>query len=602
MFIRRLVIIIIAITALAAGFQVMRSMGMINLIRNVNSDFNLDHPVTSPPPPGLQHEKYLIVTSEDEANSQQTTRQVMKTLDYMKKEYQVINTDTEISDLEDFNAVFFVFERLDYLTDPGVYIDYVNNGGSIGIFIRPVVDASFKELSGLLGIKSYKEKLDSKNGIIILTDFIIGAKDFKTDSRIIINSSIDLSVERSCIVHANTVDGTPLVWTKNHGKGRFVVFNGTMLNEKVNRGLISAVTGLCKDDLVYPVMNIKMVHIDDFPAPVPDGKDEKIYEEFSRDIPQFYREVWWSDMIKFSKKYDLRYSGFVIESYNNKTTPPFERATSEDKKNLLLYGRELLGLEGEIGLHGYNHQSLALEGYMKQDLGYTPWESIDDMVMSIEELMWFIHSVFGKYELRAYVPPSNILSPEGREAVLKANPELKIIASVYHRNYEGDLYDQEFEVAEDGIIEFPRITSGYVMEDEKLWNIYNGANLYGVFSHFIHPDDILDPDRNDGKTWTVLSEEFNAVISEVNDKYEWLRSFTISTASQELVKYLECKPYVEYGDGIINIYVDDYRNDIYCILRTEKEIIESQDCKYEKIGDSAYLLTITSETCTLGFN
>ena len=127
MFIRRLVIIIIAITALAAGFQVMRSMGMINLIRNVNSDFKLDNPVMSPPPPGLQHEKYLIVTSEDEANSQQTTKQVMKTLDYMKKEYRVINTGAEIPDLEDFNAVFFVFERLDYLADPGVYIDYVKN-------------------------------------------------------------------------------------------------------------------------------------------------------------------------------------------------------------------------------------------------------------------------------------------------------------------------------------------------------------------------------------------------------------------------------------------------------------------------------------------
>ena len=91
-------------------------------------------------------------------------------------------------------------------------------------------------------------------------------------------------------------------------------------------------------------------------------------------------------------------------------------------------------------------------------------------------------------------------------------------------------------------------------------------------------------------------------MSEVNDKYEWLRSFTISTASQELVKYLECRPYVEYGDGIINIYIDDYRNDIYCILRTEREIVESRDCKYEKISDSAYLLIITSETCTLSFN
>ena len=599
MFLRRLVIIIIAITALAGGFQVMRSMGMINLIRNVNSDFILPPPKSAPVPPEVTPEKYLIVFDKDEVNSQLTEEQVTKALEYMKKEYQVINIDEKEENLEDFAGILFIFERFDHLEGLEGYIDYVKNGGSISLMIRPVVDRTFGSIAGLLGIKDYVKNLSAKKGIEIYTDIMIGAKDFKTDSDIIINSSIDLTLDDSCQMHARTADGTPLLWSRDYGDGRFVMLNGTMLNEKTNRGLISAVMGLARDELVYPVMNIKMVNIDDFPAPIPGGTDEKIYEEFSRDIPQFYREVWWSDMIKLAKKYDLKYTGFVIERYNNYTDPPFERATSEDKKNLLLYGRELLGLEGEIGLHGYNHQSLAPEGYVKQDLGYASWETIDDMVLSVEELIRFIHSVFGKYELRAYVPPSNILSPEGRDAVLIANPDLKIIASQYHQNHEGDIYAQEFEVAEDGIIEFPRITAGYAKDDEKLWNIYNGANLYGVFSHFIHPDDILDPERNEGKSWTVLAEEFDAVVGEVDRKYGWLRSFTISLAAQELVKYHECRPYIEYSDGIINIYIENYRNDIYCILRTEKEVEDSQDCEYEKIGDSAYLITVRSETCSL---
>ncbi len=78
-----------------------------------------------------------------------------------------------------------------------------------------------------------------------------------------------------------------------------------------------------------------MIHIDDFPSPIPAGRDEKIYEEFSRDIPQFYKEVWWPEMIKISKKFDIKYSGFVIENYNNITSQPFEKGDSHKKHDAL---------------------------------------------------------------------------------------------------------------------------------------------------------------------------------------------------------------------------------------------------------------------------
>ena len=51
---------------------------------------------------------------------------------------------------------------------------------------------------------------------------------------------------------------------------------------------------------------------------------------------------------------------------------------------------------------------------------------------------------------------------------------------------------RNFEVADDGIIEFPRITA--VM---KIMMTRNGIfimvlNLYGLFAHFVHPDDVFD--------------------------------------------------------------------------------------------------------------
>jgi len=599
MLIRKLSIIIIALVVLAAGFMVLRSFGLLKLVKNANLQEELPEAISPEIPANVDFEKYLIVSNVQETNSLKTEEQLKAVLEYMKKDYQAISVDQQVQDLPDFDCIFLTFERLDFLENLGDYIDYVNAGGNLVFLTRPVTDKSFKSISSLLGIRENLDEIIDAYGIKMLADVIIGAGDFKSDSDTIINSSLSLKLDPGARIFITSYTDIPILWEQNYGKGSFVVFNGTILNDKNNRGLIAGIIGLAKENLIYPVINLKMIHIDDFPAPIPSGRDEKIYEEFDRDIPQFYKEVWWTDMIKISKKFDIKYSSFIIESYNNDTEPPFPRGDSKDMQNLLFFGKELLGIGGELGLHGYNHQSLAMEGHIKQDLGYMAWKSKNDMAGSIKELVRFVKSVFSQYSFRAYVPPSNILSPEGRQAVIEGNPDLKIIASVYLPNREGDVYVQEFSIAEDGIIEFPRISSGYENEDEKMWSIYNGLNLYGLFAHFIHPDDVLDPDRSGGKGWTQLSREFASIVGEVNQDYSWLRSFTISPAGQELVKYLECKPQTEYKDDIITIYTEDFRPDIYCIMRTKSKIIESEKCDYSKISDDAYLLTIKDAICNL---
>jgi len=602
MFVRRVAIIIIALTALAAGFQLLRSFGMVNLIKNVNSNFILAQPVSAEMPQNSDFENYLIVYDSNENNSLLTLEQVEKALFYMKKDYRKADCSEELADLNGFDCVFFVIERLDHVANLDGYMDYVKKGGSLAFLIRPVVDKSFEGITGFIGIKEYSNKTYDITGLKVDSGVMMGAEGFKIDSEKIKNSSLIVKIAANSMLQMESYDGNPLLWTCNYGNGRFTVFNGTLLNEKANRGLFTAIASLAATDLIYPVMNIKMVHIDDFASPIPAGKDEKIYEEFSRNISQFYSEIWWPDMIKASKEYDLKYSGFVIEEYDNITSPPFNKADSARTRDMMLYGRELMGIGGELGLHGYNHQSLAPEGYIVQDLGYKSWSSVQDMAASISELIRFIHSVFGEYELRAYVPPSNILSPEGRQAVIEANPDLKVIASLYNPNQEGDVYAQEFEIAYDGIIEFPRITAGYENNETQKWNIYNGANLYGLFAHFVHPDDVLDVKRNHGKGWTKLYKEFDSLLNEVDSKFGWLRGFTISQAAQELVKYLECGINIVHSGNTIEIYTENFREDIYCIMRTSKEIISAKNCIFEKIAPDSYLLTLKNEKCSLEVN
>jgi len=592
MFLKRLIIIFVCILVAAAGFQLLRSFTLVRFIKNVNAFEELQDARSPDIPEGINPEKYLIVSDKNEENSLKTEEQLKKVLDYMKKDYLVVGVDERITEDLNFDCIFFTFERLDYLDNMQDYLDYVEAGGSLVFLTRPLVDKSFMSISSKLGIKEYSELNNDASGIKMLSDIIIGAEDFKSSTDMIRNSSIDLILNDDVKVYISSYDDLSLLWKKDYGRGRFVVFNGTMLNAKINRGLIAGVISLGKENLIYPIINIKMMCIDDFPAPIPEGIDENIFEEFNRDIPQFYREVWWSDMIKISKNYGFKYSGFVTQNYADNVKPPFDKEEYKDTENLLIYGKELLGIGGEIGLHGHNHQPLALEGYIKQDLGYNSWESEEDMEKSIEELIRFIHNVFRNYELRAYVPPSNILSEEGRRALTGANPDLKIIASVYLPNLEGDVYVQEFEIGDGEILEIPRLVAGYEKTDDDMWLIYNGANLPGVFTHFIHPDDILDSERSHGKSWTELHKEFESMVKEVSKKYSWLRGFTISSAGQELKKYLDCTPIIDYSDNSIDIYTENFREDIYCIMRTEDRITDALNCEYKKIAEDAYLLTL----------
>lgn len=595
MLFKKIMSILLVLLIVAVSFQIARTYIFTRFIKNTNKLEELPEPVSASIPADDIFDRYLILSDKSERNSIGTLAQIEKVLQYMKLNYDSLDVcDSASIDPDVYDCIIFSFESLDFLEDLILYIDFVRKGGSLIFAIRPVIDPNFREINSFLAIDSFDGIKNNTKGIKIEAPLLAGIDKFEYDLDFIQNSSINMKLKKSSdtILYLSSTNGTPLLWQTDYGKGRFIVFNGTMLNEKNNRGVLAALISLARDSMIYPIANIKMVHIDDFPAPIPRGIDESIMEEFNRTIPQFYREIWWSDMIKLAKKYDLKYSCFVIENYGDNTEPPFLKAGRLDEENLLVYGKEILNLGGEIGLHGYNHQSLVPEDFIKQDLGYNYWVSQEDMEKSIEILIGFIHSVFRNYSLKAYVPPSNILSDMGRSAIIKANEELDVIASVYLSNLEGDTYCQEFEIAPDGIIEFPRISSGYYYGPDEMWAIYNTLNLYGIFSHFIHPDDILDKDRSNGLSWSELSKDFESMFDDINKSYSWLNSYTISEGARELIKYIEIVPHIEYSDNIINVYCENFRPDAYFIMRTSKNISGSNNIEYRKFDDNFYVLTL----------
>jgi hypothetical protein len=348
-------------------------------------------------------------------------------------------------------------------------------------------------------------------------------------------------------------------------------------------------------DLIYPVLNAKLMYIDDFPAPFPQGTHPIIDRDYQMDLPHFFKKVWWPDMIRLARNYDLKYTGALIVTYGNRVTPPFDWESDADVSSLVLYGRELLKEGGEIGVHGYNHQTLSTVPRVSRAFGYNMWPSQREMMDSLRSLRQYVESVFPHYPLRTYVPPSNALDEAGRQVLKQALPDLRNISSLYIEDIRNLAYVQEYQVASDGVVEMPRVTYGYRIGEYDRWMMANAVTAYGVFSHFVHPDDVIDEVRGGNGSWRELYKSLEGYLELVQDRYGWLRPMTAAEASDEARRWLTSQPVFERRPGGVNGYINGFTGPQYFLLRTDRNIVRTRQCEVRRIEQGAYLVRADHE-------
>ena len=451
----------------------------------------------------------------------------------------------------------------------------------------------FSELFLKEGEASWKDA----SGIRLLTDFYIGGEGFSFPGGIAYRTTgADVTLTDRATLHMTSADGDlPLLWEIPSGKGRYIVYNGSVRDDKTNLGLMAAMISHCGEESIYPVLGCKVFYIDDFPSPVPEGYFDKIYDELHLSTADFYRTVWWPFMRECAKEYQLKYTGLIIESYGNQVKGPFHPAGGRAARdNLIVYGRELLDMGGELGIHGYNHQPLAPAGYNQENLDYVPWASKEDMLDALTELRRYITSAYPGYQFRCYVPPSDILSPEGKEALLEVFPDLKVFSSLIDGPYTSRAYYQDYERSADGIYELPRVTSGYAPTGNEMWAELCVVNYIGIFSHFVHPDEIFYEESQD-KTWAMMEDGFRAFMTEVNQRFVWLRPVTDWECAGYFDDYADMDYRVVRGSDLLELQCRRFKNPIRFILRTSREIERTDGCTVQPVGKSAYLVEV-SET------
>lgn len=431
---------------------------------------------------------YVIIYDPTDVPSMYARHNAETMLAEQKKSYESVPFYTEkLSIPAGTRGVILATGRLGAIAAMHDVLDYVAGGGTAVLLQHPDPQEEIPEdVCKAFGIRGIGGNIDVP-GVRFLTNFVIGLQDtsFENGTDYATEAS-DLALTEDVELDAESVTGVPLLWGHAFGDGHIYGYNGTERADKTNGGLLAAMIAHCGEDSIYPVVGIKLFFIDDFPAPSPDGDFSRIYEETGRSTADFYREEWWPWMLENAKHYDLKYTGSIIEVYGAQVKGPFHDLPGRSARdNVIIYGRELLRAGGELGLHGYNHQSLAPAGYGEDVHGYVPWESEQDMIEATQELYRYVKNLYPDYEFRVYVPPFNVLSPEGYDAVKKAVPTIKIMSSLYDGPVASHAFYQEFQRNEDGSYEIPRISAGHMPDSITRWSVYSLINHLGIFSHFL---------------------------------------------------------------------------------------------------------------------
>lgn len=541
----------------------------------------------------------VLRNSADEASEQAWT-QFQQIFKDMKVGTDVVDlqSDSVIPDYDEYETVVVLLSDISPLKEKLLELcDWVSEGGN-ALFAMTLQKTAYTSIiEQKLGIISSGYENTVVDSIYFEPDFMLGGGQAYeiTDPY---DSAWAVQLSEQAKVHAQVEDenGQPVIWENQYGKGKFVVDNFG-LYEKSVRGFYAASYSLLTDVGLYPVINGSTFYLDDFPSPVPNGDGTYVKRDYEMSISDFYMNVWWPDMLELASDHGIHYTGVMIENYEDATDGTIEK--QKDTKRFEYFGNMLLHQGGELGYHGYNHQPLSLSNTDYGDvLPYGTWKNQSAMKKAVKELVRFGNEIFPSTSMSVYVPPSNVLSAEGRRMLAKDFPQIRTIASNYFTG--GFAYVQEFEVAEDGIVEQPRIISGAIIDSYMKMAALSELNMHFVNSHFIHPDDLLDEDRGAALGWEKLKGNLSDYMDWLDDSAPSLRQLTGSELSGAIQRYGAVTFTKTVTDQAIKLELDNFYDEVYFMVRiNEGTPGDVSGGKLTHLTGNLYLLKAKEPTVTI---
>jgi len=548
-----------------------------NYFKNKNTDYK---------------EKSLIIYDRNNDFSNTVKNNIKYVLSTMSVKTYIkdINEINDYDDLSIYDTIIVCIQNLDQLNYSVFKLsDYVYSGGGLLFALNIVLSNNLNIYYNLLGIENLKST-EEVSKFVFNDNILINSKGKIFDD--LINSNIlNFELIDNANVHAssNDLNMVPLIWDFQYGEGYVGVSNNSLLSFKTGRGLIASIYSAIHDVFVYPVINSATYFLDDFPSPIPNGYEDLVFNEYGYSIKDFYSNVWWPAMYEISKNKGVKFSAYLIQTYEDDVDGPFNNTYFIEESQY--YINKLLSIGGEIGIHGYNHQPLVVGNYdYGENTVYKQWPSTNLALESIKSVLEYTKKLANGSEVISYVPPSNILSEELFLKMQEEVPEIKIYSSLYIG--DNSTFDQEFEVLENGVVNVPRLYSNMEISDNSLYLMLNELSYHYVFSHFIHPDDILDIDRRSEKGFSYMLKKYTEMINFINSTK--IRNTSISEAAAAIERYQITSVNQTYKKNILKLQISGIYDEVYYFLKTNgKRIKNVKGCIHEEIAENYFVLTIS---------
>jgi hypothetical protein len=498
--------------------------------------------------------------------------------------------------------------------------EYIRKSGNYIQFIRGYSEY----LAEVFSIdQKYTPTKAMLRGLRFSSEFIPGATEINLDDSYFTDDSFTYSFLGSIRPLAMSGNGIPILWETGFGSGKTLFWNTSVLANKAFRGFIVASVTRYLEVSARRVIGKSVMFVDDFPSSSWRAKLEPTYSELGVTDTGFYSQILLNDLVTLAKEYSLRYSTVAVFNYNNVIKPPFTFAdwdncnVLENGKTVNVPGKILNTLLSkpeifDVGLHGYNHIQLTLpmwlqETYMSQGLAEA-------------RKKWM--SLF-PYPPKFYVPPMNEIDITGFSSLKTIFPEIQTVCSVYDAETDlGQNRDFGMDPWDNQVVDIPRCTSGFYFNPYDRMVAYSTMEAYGIWTHFIHPDDIFSNPTNypnfpvewirnkENLPWygeltgkNGLFYRFKNDLDSMRNNFPWIDYSTVSDTRQTIVNYvLDTEPPIITTQKIVfnNIYKQRYLVDLpnYLSLEPNPNIHVLTTCEF---GKKQRMLVEVLEGCSVNF-
>jgi hypothetical protein len=554
-----------------------------------------------------KYQKILIISSQETEVGRNLSGNIIAAFKNLKLNYKNIDARSyeigaELQRLERDDLLIVATNDFSALVCQSKIVRFVAEGGRA---LFPVLGTGGDALSNLVGVKNVggSEIVSGFNSSVKLFP---GLEESKLEPMSLRAGSLQVTLDKNAEVIVAGENNSPLAWRYSFGKGKIMVLNSGLLTNAKFCGVLMQLTSLLNDYFITTVFNAKVVFIDDFPFPIPEGTDYFVSSNYEgRNYEEFYKEIWWPQIKELAVKHKLKYTCLVLADQDNSTAMPPVKVSERTKELIGYYGKDIMKTGHELGIHGYNNASLVMAdpsaGNSKAPPPYPLWKSAQDMETGLICLEKMLSETLGKMEYFTYVPPMNMLSKEGKKALLNVFPGIRCFGGIASLNSDaavkrGGILYQEAGMDPDfpEVYDLPRNSYGELYKPEEIWRAYNYIAYYGLFSHFFHSDDLMDNERSANMDWRQLHDSLDKIMGDVSVKFPFLRAMTAKEFVLERFRTDKIKVYSSRKGNEITVVYENGDGPLYHYLRINNGMkireIKNGTCRPVDAEGGLYLL------------